>query len=173
MYAYCLFCETQQCRKIAVTVEKVYHYRCISPQIIQRKWVKGVAREEVHNWLPGYVFVYTEDPIYPRLGINGIIRWLGDGELKGTDLAFAEMLLNRNGIFGSVQIAEVGDRCQISDPMWEGMQGTIIKLDRGRKRCCIEFEFDDLKRQVWVGYDIVKKKSEDITRDFSDYYSGN
>ena len=151
MYAYCLFCETQQCRTIAVTVEKVYHYRCISPQIIQRKWVKGVATEEVHNWLPGYVFVFTEEPIYPRLGINGIIRWLGAGELKDTDLAFAEMLLNRNG-----------DRCQISDPMWEGMQGTIVKLDRGRKRCCIEFEFDDLKRQVWVGYDIVKKKRVSI-----------
>ncbi len=158
MYAYCLFCETQHCDMIAATISNVYHYHCISPKIIQRKWVKGKAIEQSHDWLPGYLFLYSQTPIHPRFPVDGIIRCLGNSELKDRDLAFAEMLLSCNGTLGSIQVAEVGDRCKISDPLWNNMEGTIIKLDRGRKRCCVEFEFDHQKRSVWVGYDLVNKK---------------
>ena len=54
MYAYCFFCETQRCKKISELIRKNYDYTCFAPQIIQRKWVKGVPTEEMHDWLPGY-----------------------------------------------------------------------------------------------------------------------
>ena len=159
MYAYCLFCETQKCGFIAYFIEKELKHRCISPRIIQRKWIKGKAREEYHDWLPGYVFVYTDEPIIPRFPVDGIIRCLGNGELTGQDRVFADMLYQQNGIIGTIRLAEVGDRCHVADPLWENMQGTIIKLDRGRKRCCVEFEFDKIKRTVWVGFDLVKTEN--------------
>ena len=159
MHAYCLFCETQRCELIAAYIEKTTGYRCIFPRIIQRKWIKGTAREENHAWLPGYIFVYSEEPIIPRFDVSGIIRCIGGGELTGSDFGFADMLYQQNGIIGTIRLAQVGDRCRVADPIWENMQGTIIKLDRGRKRCCVEFEFDQIRRTVWVGYDLVKTEN--------------
>ena len=156
MHVYCLFCETQRCRQIAAILDRDYGYRCICPQIVHRKWIKGVATEETHDWLPGYIFLYVDKPINPRFKISGIIRCLGNGELSGPDLSFAEMLYRRKGVMGQVPLLQEGDRCIVADPSWQDMLGTVVKLDRGRKRCCLEFEFDEIKRTIWVGYEMVQ-----------------
>ena len=157
MFVFCLFCETQRCKTIAEYISKNYGYTCISPQIIQRKWIKGNPQEEFHHSLPGYLFLYTEEAELPHFGISGIVRSLGNGPLAGRDLAFAEMLYRRNGIIGIVPLIEEGERCRINDPAWEDIHGTVIKMDRGRKRCCVEYEFDNIKRTIWVGYEIIVK----------------
>lgn len=155
VHAYCLYCETKRCVDIAASIEKRYGYRSFSPQIIQRKWKKGVPLEERHACLPGYIFVYTNEAVKPYFRVSGVIRCLGNDELIGRDLDFAMMLYRKGGVIGVIRLAEVGDRCTIDDPAWSDMQGKIVKLDRGRKRCCVEFEFDKVKRTVWVGYELV------------------
>ena len=158
MYAYCLYCERQRCADIARLMESWHGIRAISPVIIQRKWKKGICQEERHDWLPNYIFLYPEEPLKDKIRIPGIIRWLGNGELEGADLAFAQMLYEKNGVLGTVRLAEAGDRCVINDPLWNNAEGRILKIDRGRKRCCVEFTFDNLTRTVWLGYDLVKTK---------------
>ena len=160
MHAYCLFCETQRCAQLALLIERCYSIRCISPEIVQRKWDKGICEEKRHKWLPGYLFLYSDTPLLSKFYVPGVIRWLGDGELQNADLAFALMLYKRNGVLGTVKLAEVGDRCVVDDPLWQGMEGRVVKVDRGRKRCCVEFVFDKVKRTVWVGYEMVKKKDQ-------------
>ena len=160
MHAYCLFCETQKCTIIATLIERTMGIRCFSPEIIQRKWVKGVCEEKHHPWLPGYIFFYTDTPIDNTIRFPGVIRILGNGELKGEDLAFANMLYDHNGVMGTIQLAEVGQYCTIEDPIWKKMEGKVIKIDRGRKRCCVEFCFDNVKRTVWLGYELIKPISE-------------
>ena len=155
MHAYCLFCETQKASFIAQMIEQNHGFRCISPQIIQRKWVKGVCLEEKHNWLPGYIFFYTDEPLERKFYFPGVLRWLGEGELKGEDRAFADMLYERGGVMGTIRLAEVGDRCVVNEPAWRGLEGRIVKLDRGRKRCCVEFSFDNSRITAWVGYEMV------------------
>ena len=158
MPAYCLFCETQKCAIIAHIIERYWGIRCISPQIIQRKWVKGIAEEKRHALLPGYIFLYPEEPIERPIRIPGILRRLGggDGILQGEDLAFATMLDEHQGVLGTIRLAEVGDRCTVTDPLWEKMEGRVIKVDRGRKRCCVEFTFDSVRRTVWLGYELIR-----------------
>ena len=156
MFVYCFFCETQRCKMIAELIRRSYGFSCFAPQIIQRKWIKGVSTEDTHDWLPGYVFVYSSEKINPRFTIDGIIRCLGNEELHGQDLKFAEMLYRKNGIIGSVPLVQEGERCLLSDPSWQGMHGIVIKMDRGRKRCCIQFEFDGIIRTIWVGYELVE-----------------
>ncbi len=162
MFAFCLFCETQRCKTIAEYINRNYGYTCITPQIIQRKWIKGIPREERHLSLPGYLFLYTEEADLPYFGIGGVIRLLGNGPLAGQDLAFAEMLYRRNGIIGIIPLIQEGERCRINDPAWEDIHGTIIKMDRGRKRCCVEYEFDSVRRTIWVGYEIIVKDIPNI-----------
>lgn len=156
MHAYCLYCERQHCRRIARVMEISYGIRCIPPVIIQRKWIGRECVEEKHDWLPNYLFLYPDDPLQDRIRIPGIIRWLGNGELEGSDLAFAEMLYEKDGVMGTIRLAEEGDRCVINDPLWKNTEGRILKIDRGRKRCCIEITFDGVKRKIWLGYDLIQ-----------------
>ena len=128
----------------------------MDPQIIQRKWIKGTPTEEAHDWLPGYIFIYTSEKITPRFQIEGIIRCLGNEELHGQDRDFAVMLYHKNGVIGSAPLVQEGERCVLADPSWRGMHGTVIRMDRGRKRCCIAFEFDGILRTIWVGYDLIE-----------------
>ena len=155
VYAYCLFCETQRCKTIAEYINRNYGYQCLSPQIVQRKWIKGIPTEENHDWLPGYLFLFSDRKIIPRFDVGGIIRCLGNGELTGQDLHFAEMIRRKNGMMGMIPLAREGDRCTISDPAWKELSGRIIKMDHGRKRCCVEFEFDGIIRTLWVGYELT------------------
>ena len=157
MHAYCLFCETRKCESIAGQIETRLGFQSFSPRIIQRKWVKGVALEESHAWLPGYIFVYTEEPVLPRFRVDGVLRCLGNEELSGNDLDFAMMIYEKKGVIGTIRLIEEGDRCRVADPAWRGMSGTVVKLDRGRKRCCVEFHFDDAQWRVWVGYELVER----------------
>lgn len=156
MYAYCLFCETNRCSAIADLISRNFHCYCLSPQIIQRKWVKGIPTEESHDWLPGYIFLYSEEKIHPQFPISGIIRCLGNGELAGNDLKFAEMLYQRNGVMGMIALIQEGDRCIVADPAWHDVQGKVVKIDSERKRCCVEFLFDEIKRTIWVGYEMIR-----------------
>lgn len=161
MHAYCLFCETQKCDAVAHIIQNTYGIRCISPKIIQRKWVKGKCLEECHHWLPGYVFLYSEEPIHPDFRVDGVIRWLEYAELQGHDFDFAQTLYQQNGVMGTIRLVEVGDRCEVSDPNWEGIHGIVTKVDRSRKRCCVAFTFANIQRSVWVGYDLVKRTEDD------------
>ena len=155
MHAYCLFCETKRAEEIAAIIQKDTGHRCLSPQIVQRKWVKGMPQEVRHRWLPGYIFIYTDEPVEPVFRYPGVLRCLGYDELSGDDLKVAEAIYRCDGVMGIVRLAEVGDRCKVDDPAWEGLTGTVVKLDRGRKRCCIAFEFDGVMRNVWLGYEMV------------------
>ena len=131
---------------------------CISPQVIQRKWVKGQCTEKKHPWLPGYIFLYSDEPITKSLHFPGVIRLLGNGELQNEDLAFADMIYDKNGSMGIIQLVEVGQYCTIDDPIWNRIDGKVIKIDRGRKRCCVEFVFDRAKHTVWLGYETIQPK---------------
>ena len=162
MYAYCLFCETQRCKALSrmipaylMSLDPGYAPICYSPQIIQRKWIKGVMHEERHDWLPGYLFLYTVCEI-PKFKVPGLLRWLGNGVLQGSDLEFANILYEKQGVMGILRAAEIGDRVQVDDPAWAGLNGRITRLDRNRKRCCVEFDFDGRTMSIWVGYDLVR-----------------
>lgn len=156
-----MFCETQKCDTIAQIIERSYHIRCISPEIIQRKWTKGTCEEKRHPWLPGYIFLYSEEPIDGPIYLPGIIRRLGDGELQNEDLAFANMVKDHGGVIGTIRLAQAGDRCIIDDPLWGKTEGKVIKIDRGRKRCCVAFQFDNIQRTVWLGYELVQPSPKD------------
>ena len=158
VYAYCFFCETQRCKTIAELIRKNYGYTCFAPQIIQRKWIKGTPTEEAHDWLPGYIFIFSSEKINPHFPIDGIFRCLGNEELQGQDQDFAVMLYHKNGVIGNAPLVQEGERCLLTDPSWQGMHGTVIRMDRGRQRCCIEFEFDGISRTIWVGYDLIKSE---------------
>ncbi len=171
MYSYCFFCNTVKCALVAAAIRQKFGYAAFSPKIVQRKWIKGACHEEVRDYLPGYVFVYSERPITEFREIRvmeGVLRCLGqrddDYRLQGNDRKFAEMLYAHNGTIGIVKTYREGDRVKLCREMMGGFEGEIIKLDRRKGRALLQFSFDGNCLQVWVGYEMIDDGSLVIER---------
>lgn len=165
MEAYCLFCNTVKCESIAAELNRRFHYEAYSPKIIQRKWVKGKCFEETRDYLPGYVFLYSDCSIKELAqirSVDGVLRLLGEKEdgyrLFGDDLKFADMILQKRGTIGVLKAVEVGDRVRINKESLAGADGEIKKIDRHKGRAKVQFTFDQRSFQIWVGIDIVDKQ---------------
>ena len=167
MICYCLFCVTQKTTQImeVLSNDKVQNkVTVLQPRIVQRKWVGKKAVEELHTYLPGYLFLYAEEPIHrfsALLGLDGALRLLGskedDYELKGADLDFALALYRQDGIIGTAKAYQEGDQVKLADGILADANGQILKVDRRRQRALVQFQFADADRRVWVGYDLIEK----------------
>lgn len=160
MLCYCLFCETGRTELIAQYVRRVYQIKAIVPKVIQRKWVKGEKFDEPHPMLPGYLFLYSDTEIRRIEGISGVIRILGNQALTGSDLVFAMMLYRLDGVLGTIQVRDLEGVLEPVDDF-----GAIRKVDRGRERLLLEYEFDGDYHSLWVGYDVISSgENSDINR---------
>lgn len=168
-YVYCIFCDTQRTEAVADLINRVLQVHCISPKIVQRYWKKGVCEERIHKYLPGYLFLYAENPVESFrdvLQFPGVLRVLGvreNGyELGGTDLAFARVLRDMDGQLGIMKAVKEGDSVRLAGELYHGFTGEIIRIDRRKGRAQIRFDFDGSVQNVWVGYDLIQeKKAED------------
>lgn len=169
MYSYCFFCNTVKCALVAAAIQQKFGYTAYSPKIVQRKWVKGDCHEEVKDYLPGYVFVYTQAPIEDFREIKimeGVLRFLGqrdDGyQLVGDDRRFAEMLRANGGTIGIMKTYREGDRVKLAKDMLGGFEGEIVKLDKRKGRAQIEYNFDGTCYKVWVGYEMIEDDEKPV-----------
>lgn len=167
MHMYCLFCQTQRAEQIAELIEYIHNgddgFRCISPKIVQRYWVKGREERRIHNYLPGYIFLYMEEPLPAEARqqtVPGIIRMLGlpedNYELTGPDRDFAQMLYDMDGTIGIMKTIREGDLVKLDRSLYKGFTGEVIKIDRRKGRAQIRFTFDGSVQLVWVGYEMVR-----------------
>lgn len=162
MYFYCIFCATVKCDLVASAIRQKFGITAFSPRIVQRKWIKGACFEEEKPYLPGYIFVCTEEPVTNFREIytmEGVIRCLGQRDegyqLQGDDLRFARMLYEHNGVIGIMKTYREGDRVKLVKHMMGDFDARIIKLDPRKGRAQLQYEFDGSSYKVWVGYDMI------------------
>ncbi len=164
MFTYCLFCETGKCDYVARAAMQAYSCRAISPKQIQHTWDKGDYVNRVHDLLPGYVFLYSEEPILQpqdiRRKLDRVLRSLRstdlDYQLHGADEQFAMMLYRKNGIIGKTEVRETGGRFTITDETFRSIPAQILKVDRRNGRMKIEMLIAGSKVQTWVEYEITE-----------------
>ena len=168
MYAYCLFCQTQKCQVIASILEGNVVDRAFSPLVLQRHRKQGKIEEVFVPFLPGYVFLYSEEPLKEFIELrrmDGVIRVLtyGNGEtaLEGADYAFAMDLYARDGRIGAMKVLKAGDKVRIEDPLFKGFEGEVLQMDRRKQRAQIKFKFDNTERTAWLACDIVFLQNEE------------
>ncbi len=166
MNCYCLFCQTTRCGSIASLLSKEAGCRAIAPKLVQRKWVKGACVEEVRDLLPGYVFVYTHEPLGTFDGLrgpDGVLHLLGRSEdgyrLQGEDERFARMLYENGGVIGILQAYEAGDRIRLQAASLPGYEGEVVKVDRRKGRAQVLIRFDEKEIKLWVGFDLIGSAS--------------
>ena len=122
-----------------------------------------MPEDRIHDLLPGYVFLYFEDPVtfpWQLRKVDRIIRCLRDTnldyELHGSDQEFAEMLYKKDGVIGRTEVTETNGRFTIADETFRNLHAEILKVDRRNKRMKIEILFANNKVQTWVEYEIIQ-----------------
>lgn len=162
MFAYCFFCETQKCKSIARSLEQRGMTRSFSPQIIHRHRVKGKNIDGISDFLPGYVFAFSNEEIRefePFYGIDGIIRKLGSIDnhyaLDGPDYEFAMNLFQKNGVVGQVTVFRIGDEVVLDDPLFISCKGKITKIDYRKQRARVDYQFSGMECYTWVACDMI------------------
>ena len=170
MYHYCIFCLTQRAAVVQRLLEIIGNYKVISPKVEQRHWKEGKPLEKSYACLPGYLFIYSEQPITDFVtlrSLNGVIRQLGTEatgfQLTGKDYDFSKMLLGNDGIISAQKVHQVGERIELCDGLLKGMSGRITKVDRQYKRMQVVFMFDGMERKVWTGYDVISSAKAEQT----------
>ena len=163
MFAYCLFCMPQRCRVIAQLLEIRGVDRAFSPQIIRKHRLKGENVKKRFDLLPGYVFLYSEKRLTDYTlfcGMDGVIRRVGRTEqgyeLAGSDLDFAMKLYEKDGLVEGMKLYHSGDEVRLEDPLFNGCEGKVIKIDYRKERAKVAFVFDNAQREIWVSLDEVK-----------------
>ena len=168
MYAYCLFCRTQRCARIAQLMEIRGVDRAFSPQILHKQRKQGENRSRVNDLLPGYVFLYSEERLTDYTfftGIDGIIRRVGRTEtgyeLEGADRDFAMNLLEKDGMVGAMRMVEVGQTVRLEDPLFDRSEGVITKIDYRKERARVDFRFDGNDCHTWIAVEGIRKVSKE------------
>ena len=167
MHVYCLFCQTQRCKLIATVLQKHGAGRVLSPQILQRERKQGRNVEVMRSLLPGYIFIYAEEPLTEEQfhpGIYGIIRRLGTAEtgfeLSGADCDFAMRLYEKDGTVNAVQVFKEGDEIVLTDPLFQSCKGRITKVDNRKQRARIDFTFENNPCHTWVAFEVIEKQGQ-------------
>ena len=157
MYVYCLFCRTQRCARIANLLELRGLGRAFTPRILGRQRKAGMNVISERDLLPGYVFLFSGERLgdfAAFAGIDGIVRRVGRTgtgyELEGTDREFALRLLERDGQVGAVRMVKNGDTVRLADPLFEGSEGVVTKIDYRKERARVDFRFEGNECHTWV-----------------------
>ena len=164
MYAYCLFCRTQRCTRIARLLEIKGVNRAFSPKILSKQRKQGQNYDRERDLLPGYVFIFNEERIIDYetfAGIDGVIRRVGRTEtgyeLEGADRDFAFELLEKGGKVGAMMMMKVGETVRLDDPLFNSSEGKITKIDYRKERARVDFKFEGNDCHTWVALDDIKK----------------
>ena len=163
MYVYCLFCRTQRCARIARLMEIRGVERAFSPRILSRQRRAGENIPMEHDLLPGYVFLFSGERLADFsafAGIEGIIRRVGKTEngyeLDGPDREFALRLLEKDGQVGALKMVKIGETVRLEDPLFEGSEGVVTKIDYRKERARVDFRFEGNDCHVWIAVEGVK-----------------
>ncbi len=162
MYTYCLYCEAGKSSYVAVALMAKLGCQTIIPKHVQHTWDKGKMINRIHNLLPGYLFLYSDEPLEVSScqRTQGVVRCLRDGEgqyeLQGKDEEFALFLLDRKGIIGKTQVTENNGILEIGPKSFRGADVKITKVDRRNTRMQIEIRFLRQIIRTWIEYEIIE-----------------
>ena len=163
MYAYCLFCRTQRCSRIAQLLEIRGVDRAFSPKILSKQRKQGQNYDRERDLLPGYVFIFSGERLVDYetfAGIDGVIRRVGRTEtgyeLEGADREFAFDLLEKDGKVGALKMVKVGEKVRLEHSLFDGSEGVVTKIDYRKERARVEFRFDGNDCHAWIAVDGIR-----------------
>ena len=168
----CLFCETGKENSVVNTIHAKGWGYAIFAQSVKVVWRKLDWAETAAPLMPGYVFVYSDEEEERHANYSNtehvirVLKYNDGGEiLTGADLEFADWLWRIDGKVGRMKALRIGERVEIIDGMFKALHGTIIKMNRRRKKMCVSIEMQGNPMKIWLSYELVGEMDEDAQKD--------
>ncbi len=163
MKSYCVFCKTGSENTIAQNINSVAQegVTAVAPARVLHEKRRGVWVQRKLILLPGYIFIYSENErnieLKPRfLNIYGILKYeTGMRELNGSDYEYSMWVYRHNGSIEMSTVIKEGSRIKVIDGPLLDCLGTIVKLDKHKRKVWIEFDFDGQSRTVQLSAECV------------------
>lgn len=155
MKAYCVFCKTGSEKSVVDSIHALdAQLKAIAPVRVLQEKRKGNWELQEQSLIPGYVFIYTEEEVpfealKSRIGVYKILEYqTGVRELMDSDYEYASWIYRHDGRIQPSRALMEGSSVRVVDgPLMDGL-GTIIRIDRHKRRAWVEFDFDGSKRTV-------------------------
>jgi len=155
MKTYCIFCKTGSEHRIAQQINKKdKRTKAIAPTRVLQQKRKGRWEQREQILIPGYIFLYTGDQLQPELitDIPALYKILeyesGLRELQGMDYEYSMWIYRHQGYITPSKVLTEGRNVKVVDGPLLDCTGTIVKLDKHKRRAWVEFEFNGQNRVV-------------------------
>ncbi len=142
-----------------------YLEECFSPKYEHKKKYLGQWRQEEAILFPGYIFVISDqvEELYQALkNIPELTKLLGVGEkwtpMTKEDIEIVETLSGKERIVRFSEGYIVGVAVVITKGPLQGMEGTIKKIDRHKRKAYLEIPMFGRVLNAQVGLEIVEKR---------------
>ena len=167
MYAYCIYCKTGSEKNVAESLSAMDEtYISIAPTRILQEKRKGKWQQKDKILFPGYVFLYSEEQIEPEQikrtpGLYKILNYDAEfKELQGSDYEYSMWIYKHQGCIETLKVLTIGRTVKVIDgPLSDGF-GTIVKLDKHKRRVWVEFEFAGQLRTVTLSAECIEELPE-------------
>jgi len=134
----------------------------IAPMKTLQEKRNGQWEQHEQIMLPGYLFLYTERELPFDLcqKVNLLYRFLeyekGMRILTGPDEEYAQWIYRHQGNIGTSRVTvKEGQDIQVIDGPLLDCRGTIIKLDKHKRRAVVRISFDGQMRRVSISAECV------------------
>jgi len=163
MKVYCIFCKSGSedivAEKIAVLSPEL---EAIIPVRTLQEKRKGIWESRKQHLIPGYIFLYVKgemslQEIKRLLDVYRILDYeVGSRELMNIDYEYAMWIYRHCGDIDTSKVILEGSTVRVVDgPLLDGI-GTIVRIDRHKRRAWVEIDFSGTKH-------IVSLSIEDLT----------
>ncbi len=163
MFSWCLFCKTGSEKHVAEFLttlnEKI---EAIAPTRVLQERRKGKWTRREQILFPGYVFLYAEhereiDLTKKAPGLYKVLNYdTGFKRLQGTDHEYSMWIYRHHGSIDISKVLTEGRTVKVVDgPLLDGF-GTIVRLDKHKRRVWVKFEFDGQIRTVSLSAECVE-----------------
>ena len=161
--SYCMLCRTGAELSVVQRITLYFpELEAIAPMKTLQEKRKGQWEQREYIMLPGYLFLYSERELPFDLcpKINQLYKILeyekGTRMLTGEDEEYALWIYRHQGKIGTSKvIIEEGQAIQVIEGPLVDCRGTIIKLDKHKRRAIVAFSFDGQKRIVSISAECV------------------
>ncbi len=163
MISWCVFCKTGSEKNVVQLMTALDNgLEAIAPVRVLQEKRKGKWQQREQILFPGYVFLYAEEEIDFELikRIPGFYKVLGNKsdfkKLRGTDYEYSMWIYRHQGHIETSKVLTIGRTVKVIDgPLLDGF-GTIVKLDKHKRRIWVDFEFDGRTRTVSLSAECVE-----------------
>ena len=159
-HIYCLFCRSGSERQLARELEiRFPRISAIAAMQEKHKYINGRYEIDRRSFLPGYLFLYTNEEI-DVLSIHRMdkaYKVLGDGheiaELRGRDRVFAEWIWKNGGEIGISRLRIKEDGFEVVSGPLQHFLKEIVKIDKHTRNALVRMDFLEEQREIWLAFE--------------------